>query len=157
MKDTSPTSAPRCGARRPATHWQPTTTHPAATDECSFPATHLVTPTEGALEEYINTVVVRYVLPASIRTGNDIPTATASTTDIVHPAVDVEKTGDAYSKTGDTITWTITIKNTGDVPLGTGHVHRRGRHVAVPGLRHAGSQQRRGRRRQMSARSRRPT
>ena len=80
-----------------------------------LPGDPLSHPAEGALETYINTVIVRYVLPRVYGLATKSLTATASTTDIVHPAVDVEKTGDAYSKTGDTITWTITIKNTGDV------------------------------------------
>ena len=87
------------------------------TDECSFPATHLVTPGEGALETYTNTVSVLYVLPESYGLDNEIRDSDSFETDIVHPAVDVEKTGLSFSKTGDTITWTITIKNTGDVPL----------------------------------------
>ena len=53
--------------RRPATHWQRTTARPAATDECSFTATHLVTPAEGALETTSTPSSCHYVLPASIR------------------------------------------------------------------------------------------
>ena len=35
----------------------------------------------------------------------------------MHPSVEVTKTGDAFSKTGDTITYQVTIKNTGDTAL----------------------------------------
>ena len=63
------------------------------TDECSFPATHLVTPAEGALETYTNTVSVLYVLPESYGLDNEIRDSDSFETDIVHPAVDVEKTG----------------------------------------------------------------
>ena len=86
-------------------------------DECSFTATHVVTPAEGALETYTNTVVVHYDLPASYGLANDITDSDSFETDIVHPTIAVTKTGDAFSKTGDTITYTVTIKNTGDTAL----------------------------------------
>ncbi|MEM2939023.1 MAG: SdrD B-like domain-containing protein [Candidatus Bathyarchaeia archaeon] len=41
----------------------------------------------------------------------------AWTVDILHPAVEVEKNGPAYAYEGDTIAYTITVKNTGDCPL----------------------------------------
>ena len=82
-----------------------------------FTATHVVTPAEGALETYTNTVVVHYDLPASYGLANDITDSDSFETDIVHPTIAVTKTGDAFSKTGDTITYTVTIKNTGDTAL----------------------------------------
>jgi uncharacterized repeat protein (TIGR01451 family) len=39
------------------------------------------------------------------------------TVDILHPAIDVSKSGPEYAHEGDTITYTITVKNTGDCPL----------------------------------------
>lgn len=39
------------------------------------------------------------------------------TVDVLHPSIDVEKTGPQYAHEGDTITYTITVKNTGDCPL----------------------------------------
>jgi uncharacterized repeat protein (TIGR01451 family) len=39
------------------------------------------------------------------------------TVDILHPAIEVSKSGPEYAHEGDTITYTITVKNTGDCPL----------------------------------------
>ena len=86
-------------------------------DECSFTYTHEVTPTEGAGNSLANTATAHYDLPASYALANDITDSDGHTVTIVHPSIDVTKTGDAYSKTGDTITYTVTIKNTGDTPL----------------------------------------
>ena len=86
-------------------------------DECSFTYTHVVTAGEGAGEPLANTAAAHYDLPAGYALANDITDSDDHTVDIVHPAIDVTKTGDAFSKTGDTITYTVTIKNTGDTPL----------------------------------------
>jgi uncharacterized repeat protein (TIGR01451 family) len=37
--------------------------------------------------------------------------------DILHPAIDVSKSGPQYAHESDTISYTITVKNTGDTPL----------------------------------------
>jgi uncharacterized repeat protein (TIGR01451 family)/fimbrial isopeptide formation D2 family protein len=37
--------------------------------------------------------------------------------DVLHPSIDVTKTGPNYAHEGDTITYTITVSNTGDCPL----------------------------------------
>jgi uncharacterized repeat protein (TIGR01451 family) len=37
--------------------------------------------------------------------------------DILHPAIDVSKSGPQYAHEGDTISYTITVTNTGDTPL----------------------------------------
>ena len=39
------------------------------------------------------------------------------TVDVLHPAIDVSKSGPTYAHPGDTITYTITVSNTGDCPL----------------------------------------
>ena len=39
------------------------------------------------------------------------------TVDILHPAIEVSKSGPEYAHEGDNITYTITVKNTGDCPL----------------------------------------
>jgi len=69
---------------------------------------------EGDANPLLNTVTVHY---NPIGFPNDITDSDSHEVDLVYPSIDVEKTGSPYSKTGDTITWTITIKNTGDVPL----------------------------------------
>ena len=71
----------------------------------------------GRPRDLHNTVVVHYDLPASYGLANDITDSDSFETDIVHPTIAVTKTGDAFSKTGDTITYTVTIKNTGDTAL----------------------------------------
>jgi len=49
---------------------------------------------------------------------NQLQTDSASwTVDVLHPGIDVTKTGPAYAHEGDTITYTITVSNTGDCPL----------------------------------------
>ena len=90
---------------------------PDGADECSFTFTHVVSATEGAGETLTNTVTAHYDLPDSFGLANDITDSDDHTVDIVHPALELTKTGDAFSKTGDTVTYTVTVKNTGDTGL----------------------------------------
>jgi uncharacterized repeat protein (TIGR01451 family) len=43
-------------------------------------------------------------------------------TRILHPAIDIEKTGPANATAGDLITYTLEVRNTGDVPFAQGNV-----------------------------------
>jgi uncharacterized repeat protein (TIGR01451 family) len=83
-------------------------------DKCNFSVQHQVNAAQGAGEELKNTVTAHYHPDGFL---NDITDSDDHTVDIVHPSVEVTKTGDAYSKTGDTITYTVTVKNTGDTAL----------------------------------------
>jgi uncharacterized repeat protein (TIGR01451 family) len=64
-------------------------------------------------DDITNTVTVTY------KNGLSQPkTDTASwTVDVLHPGISVSKSGPAYAHEGDTITYTITVTNTGDCPL----------------------------------------
>ncbi|MBP1702935.1 MAG: hypothetical protein H6Q38_2042, partial [Chloroflexi bacterium] len=92
---------------------------PGGLDECSFTATHLVTPAEGLLETYSNTVVVHYDLPASYNLGNDITDSDTFVTELLHPNFTLTKKCAEEPLTGDDqfAVFNITLKNTGDVDL----------------------------------------
>jgi len=61
----------------------------------------------------INTVTVT----GTDELGRTVSDSASWTVDILHPGIDVTKTGPLYAHEGDTITYTITVSNTGDCPL----------------------------------------
>ncbi|MBF7097385.1 DUF7507 domain-containing protein, partial [Alkalibacter mobilis] len=48
---------------------------------------------------------------------NQLTRSDSASVDVVHPALSITKSGDALSKTGDTVNYTFVIENTGDIEL----------------------------------------
>ena len=65
----------------------------------------------------VNTVTVHYGIPAEYNISADYTDTDSCTTDIIHPALSVTKSCDAYARIGDDVNYSITVTNTGDVPL----------------------------------------
>ncbi len=49
--------------------------------------------------------------------GNSDTDASSATVDVIHPAIDIEKTGPATATVGDALNYTLTVTNPGDVPF----------------------------------------
>jgi Domain of unknown function DUF11 len=49
--------------------------------------------------------------------GNEVTSTDTHDTLIIHPAIDIEKTGPATAKVGDALSYTLTVTNPGDVPF----------------------------------------
>jgi uncharacterized repeat protein (TIGR01451 family) len=82
---------------------------------CSFSVDYTVP--EGAPDPLINEVTVVYKSTLAL-TGPAISDKDDHSVDLVHPAIDVTKSADTkISKVGDTVNYTITVKNTGDCEL----------------------------------------
>jgi len=78
----------------------------------------------------VNTFSVNYVVPIPSEDITNTVTVTSATSDpdptnnqaswtvnVLHPGIDVSKIGPLYAHEGDTITYTITVCNTGENPL----------------------------------------
>ena len=65
----------------------------------------------GSPDQLVNTVTAVYNSLAGLN-GTEATGSANWTVNLFQPSVEVTKTGDAFSKTGDTITYTVTIKNT---------------------------------------------
>jgi|SRR5581483_8739286 len=79
----------------------------SATWECS----HVVT--GGDADPLVNTAGVS----GKDTLGTEVSDTATASTDILHPSINVTKTGDAEAHVGDTIHYTIVVTNTGDTPL----------------------------------------
>jgi uncharacterized repeat protein (TIGR01451 family) len=80
---------------------------------CEVDASARTYPVPTPSGDITNTVTVKYKDAL-----NTEKTDTASwTVDILHPHIDVSKSGPAYAHEGDTMTYTYTVTNTGDCPL----------------------------------------
>ncbi|WHT19325.1 hypothetical protein N8J89_40635 [Crossiella sp. CA-258035] len=65
-------------------------------------------------EDLVNTATVTGTDP----TGREVTDSDDATVDVVHPAIEVSKSADKDTvREGDQVTFTVTVKNTGDVPL----------------------------------------
>ena len=54
--------------------------------------------------------------------GNTVTDDDTATVDVLHPAIDIEKTGPASAFQGDTLTYTLVVTNTGDVEFASDKV-----------------------------------
>ena len=84
--------------------------YPGATDSVDY--TYGVQP--GDPDPVENTVTAHY---HPLLLTNDITSSDNCSVDLVHPGISVTKTSDPISKTGDNVTYTITVTNTGDDTL----------------------------------------
>jgi uncharacterized repeat protein (TIGR01451 family) len=80
----------------------------------TYTATHIVQ--AGDPDPLVNTATVSSNEPNVVdpNLSNNVDTWSV---DILHPAIDVSKSGPQYAHEGDTISYTITVTNTGDTPL----------------------------------------
>ncbi|MCL7392233.1 MAG: hypothetical protein LZ162_01145 [Thaumarchaeota archaeon] len=76
-----------------------------------FTATYTVQ--EGDPDPLVNTATVS----SDTEDPNMSNNVATWSVDILHPAIDVSKSGPEYAHEDDTISYTITVKNTGDTPL----------------------------------------
>ncbi len=82
---------------------------------CTINATRTVLETDP--DPLPNTVTATYSLPSSYGISADYSANDSCSTDIIHPAISVTKSCDAYARVGDSVHYSITVSNTGDVPL----------------------------------------